>query len=295
MPGTSRNLAILFADVCESTAIYESIGDAKALALINQLFRLLEKEVATHAGVTVKNMGDSIVCQFRDADAACRAACAMQEAATKLASLRIKIGYTYGSVVLKDSDVFGDTVNVCARLVSLANPAQVLTTQQGVDALSPGLRGRCRELYATKVRGRNTQVSVWEVLWKSDPDVTKVDDPQPAAGDAAQWILKLSIGGESYVVAHDKAVRVGRDASNDIVVATEHASRLHARIFSRDDHFVVVDQSSNGTFLMVDGAAREVRLRRSEAVLGERGWIGLGKTAAKHGDHVLRYRLERRS
>jgi adenylate cyclase len=295
MPGTSRNLAILFADVCESTAIYENIGDAKALTLINQLLRLLEKEVGVHAGVTVKNMGDGIVCQFRDADAACRAASGMQEAATKLGGLKIKIGYTYGSVVLKDSDVFGDTVNVCARLVSLANPAQVLTTQQGVESLSPALRGRCRELYATKVRGRNTQVNVWEVLWNSDPDVTKLDDSAPAASDAAQWVLKLSIGGESYLVEHDKAVRIGRDASSDIVVTTESVSRLHARIFGREDHFVVVDQSSNGTFLMVDGAEREVRLRRGEAVLGERGWIGLGKTAAKHGDHVLRYRVERRS
>lgn len=295
MPGTSRNLAILFADVCESTAIYESIGDAKALALINQLFRLLEKEVAAYAGVTVKNMGDGVVCQFRDADAALRAACGMQEAATKLAKLKIKVGYTYGSVVLKDSDVFGDTVNVCARLVSLANPAQVLTTQQGVEALSPALRGRCRELYATKVRGRNTQVSVWEVLWTSDPDVTKLDDSALAGADAAQWVLKLSFGGESYVVDHDKVVRIGRGAASDIVVPTESASRLHARIFSRGDHFVLVDQSANGTFLMVDGAEREVRLRRSEAVLGERGWIGLGKTAAKHGDHVLRYRIERRA
>ena len=46
---------------------------------------------------------------------------------------------------------------------------------------------------------------------------------------------------------------------------------------------------------MVDGTTREVRLRRTEAVLGERGWIGIGKTAANHGDHVLRYRLERRT
>jgi hypothetical protein len=38
-----------------------------------------------------------------------------------------------------------------------------------------------------------------------------------------------------------------------------------------------------------------VRLRRSEAVLGERGWIGVGKTAGNHGDHVVRYRLERKS
>jgi hypothetical protein len=70
---------------------------------------------------------------------------------------------------------------------------------------------------------------------------------------------------------------------------------MHARVFGRGGQFVIADQSSNGTFLMVDGAARELRLRREQAVLGDRGWIGLGKTAATHGNHVLRYRLERRS
>jgi pSer/pThr/pTyr-binding forkhead associated (FHA) protein len=107
-------------------------------------------------------------------------------------------------------------------------------------------------------------------------------------------VLKLSIGGESYLVEPGAILRIGRDAGNDIVVATENASRVHARIFTREDHFVIVDQSSNGTFLMADGS-REVRLRRSEALLGDRGWIGLGRSAARHGDHVLRYRLERHS
>lgn len=298
MSETSGQRAILFADVCESTAIYESVGDARALALINRLFRQLDKKVNAAGGIIVKNLGDGIVCQFRDPEAAFRAACAMQESAAKVAedarpTMKIKVGYNYGPVVLKDRDVFGDTVNVCARLVSLANPAQVLTTQQTVEALSPGLRSRCRELYATKVRGRNTQVSVWEVLWSADPDVTKVEQSAPHEA-GVEWILKLSIGGESYVIEPGATFRIGRDSANDVVVATEHASRLHARIFTREDHFVLVDQSSNGTFLMVDGS-REVRLRRSEALLGERGWIGLGRSAAKHGDHVLRYRLERRS
>lgn len=297
---TAGQRAILFADVCESTAIYENVGDARALALINRLFRSLDKEVNAAGGVIVKNLGDGIVCQFREADAAFRAACAMQEQAARLGGegetvMKIKVGYTYGSVVLKDGDVFGDTVNVCARIVSLANPAQVLTTQQTVEALSPGLRGRCRELYSAKVRGRSSQVSVWEVLWRSDPDMTKLEDSGGAADDAADWVLKVTLAGENYLVDHKAVLKIGRDATNDVVVATEHASRLHARIFSRDDHYVIVDQSSNGTFLMVDGTAREVRVRRSEAVLGDRGWIGLGKSAAKHGDHVLRYRLERRS
>ena len=290
--------AVLFADVCDSTTMYEAMGDAKALALINRLFKLLDKQVNANSGITVKTLGDGLVCQFREADAAFRAACDMQAAAAKLAAdakppLKIKVGYTYGPVVLKDGDVFGDTVNVCARLVALANPSQVLTTLQAVEALSPGLRGRCRELYATRVRGRSGQLKVCEVLWRADPDVTKVDAADAEASAPRTWRLKLTIAGESFVVEDDAVMRIGRDASNEVVVATEHASRMHARIFNRADHFVIADQSSNGTFLMVDGSTREVRLRRSEAVLGERGWIGLGKSTSQHGDHVVRYRLER--
>jgi adenylate cyclase len=295
---TSGQRAILFADVCDSTAIYESIGDAKALALVNRLFKALDRHVNSNGGVTVKTLGDGMVCQFREADAAFHAACGMQEAASKLGAgaqpgLKIKVGYTYGPVVLKDRDVFGDTVNVCARLVSLANPAQVLTTKQTVEALPPGLRTRTRELYATKVRGRAGQVTVCEVMWSGDPDVTRVDGAEAPPEGKATWVLKLTHAGETYVVEEESVLRIGRDGSNDVVVVTEHASRMHARVFSKDDQFVIADQSANGTFVMVDGHAREIRLRRGEALLGERGWIGLGKSAAKHGDHVLRYRLER--
>ena len=184
-----------------------------------------------------------------------------------------------------------------ARLASLANPQQVLTTRETVDSLPPDLKGRCRELYATKVRGRQTEVTVCEVLWKSDPDKTRVNTFGTDTSPRASWkyILKLTYQGDTFTFDEGATARLGRDASNEVVVATENASRLHARIFNKDGHFVIADQSTNGTFLMVDGTTQEVRLRRSEAVLGERGWIGVGKSAASHGDHVLRYRLERSS
>jgi adenylate cyclase len=294
--------AILFADVCESTTIYEAIGDVKALGLINSLFKALDKAVNENGGVIVKTLGDGMVCQFREPAAAFRAACGMQETTAKVDAkgkqgLKIKVGYTYGPVVIKDRDVFGDTVNVCARLVSLANPTQVLTTRQTVAALSPELQQRCRELYTTKVRGRVGEVMVCEVLWRADPDTTRVTDFDQATSPKAAWtyVLKLTHAGESFVADGSMVVRIGRDATNEVVVATENASRLHARVFSRDGHFIIADQSTNGTFLMVDGTASEVRLRRSEAVLGERGWIGIGKSAQNHGDHVLRYRIERSS
>ena len=60
----SEQLAILFADICESTAIYESIGDARALAAINRVFTLLREKVEAAGGKVIKTLGDGMVCQF---------------------------------------------------------------------------------------------------------------------------------------------------------------------------------------------------------------------------------------
>ena len=290
--------AILFADVCDSTAIYETLGDTRALALVNRVFAMLAKKVKAARGAVVKTLGDGMVCQFASADAAFRAACEIQAGvkamSTQRGKLAIKVGFNYGPVVPKGDDVFGDTVNVCSRLVERANKGQVLSTQQTVDGLSPGLRKRCRSLYTTKLRGRAEPVAVCEILWRSDPDVTEVNLTQETLARAAQWVLKVRYGGETFDLEPSGTLTVGRDKSNDIVVASHHASRQHARLFGREGHFVVADQSSNGTFVAVDGHSRELRLRSEEGVLGERGAIGLGNPAGGGGDHVLSYRIERR-
>jgi adenylate cyclase len=296
----STQRAVLFADVCDSTALYESLGDAPALALVNTLFEKLGSITATHEGIVIKTLGDAVISQFRDADKAFRAACDMQTVAAALsprsqAKFAIKIAFNYGPVVLKDDDVFGDTVNVCSRLNTLGSPEQVLTTQPTVDALSPGLRVRCRQLYPLKVKGKAEQIMVFDVLWRLDPDITERDLPaRPPAARNAVAVLKISYGGESYTVGPAQEVLVGRDKGNDVIIESTRASRVHARIFGRDGNFVIADQSSNGTFLLIDGNSREMLLRREEAVMGERGWVGFGKSAEGHGTHVLRYRMEKR-
>ena len=292
---------MLFADVCNSTGIYEAVGDKSALALINRLFGRLAKKVKDSGGAVVKTLGDGMVCQFEIPDAAFRAACDMQAAAVGMPSpsgqkrLEIKIAWNYGPVVTKGSDVFGDTVNVCARLAALANANQILTTQETVEALSPGLRLRCRELPPAKIRGRVGQVKVSELMWRSEADVTEVElgDALESRATGGQWQLKLTYAGANLVVGAADTVKLGRDKGNQVVVASSLASRVHARIFGREGNFVIADQSANGTFLLVDGSSREMRLRREEAVMGERGWIGLGKSAGTHGPHMVRYRLER--
>ena len=290
---------VLFVDVADSTRIYELLGDTRALALINTLFGLLDKVSARHGGTVVKKLGDGMVCAFPDPNAAFHAACDMQIAAAAAHPARapdrltIKIGFTFGPVVLSEGDVFGDTVNVCARLVALANGEQAITTQQTVDALEPGLRTRCRQLFPIRVRGRHEEIIACNVLWRSDPDATETNLARATLTRGSETVLKITYQGELHVVRSGGAgMRIGRDKENDLVVESHFASRVHSRLYAREGHFVLQDQSSNGTYLLADGSSAEILLRREEAVLSDRGWIGLGNSAARHGDHTLRYRIE---
>jgi adenylate cyclase len=289
--------AVLFVDVTDSTKIYESLGDTVALALINGLFARLDKIVAKYSGTVVKTLGDGMVCVFEEADNAFRAACEMQtsvHAGTQGARnrLQIKVSFTYGPVILSKGDVFGDTMNVCARLVTLANPEQILTSAQTVEALSPGMRARCRALFPTRIKGKTEEVPVCDVTWRYDPAVTESNLTRADLARASQQALKLIYRGNIFIVNRNRpVVQMGRDESNDIVIVSLFASRIHARVQERDGHYVLTDLSSNGTFLLVDDHSSEVLLRREEAVLGGRGWIGLGKNATKHGDHSVRFTL----
>ena len=115
-----------------------------------------------------------------------------------------------------------------------------------------------------------------------------------------QFALKLIYRANIFVVnrAHP-ALQMGRDDNNDIVVVSLFASRVHARVEARDGQFVLVDLSSNGTFVLPDGRAEEDvaerRLRQEEMVLAGRGWLGMGRSASRHGDHSVRFMVQAES
>jgi hypothetical protein len=128
-----------------------------------------------------------------------------------------------------------------------------------------------------------------------------VTDPQNA--------LKLIYRANIFVVNRTHpALQMGRGDSNDIVIVSLFASRVHARVEARDGQFVLVDLSSNGTFVLLDDPSRaesdtqsteesdaqlpEIRLREEELVLTGRGWLGMGRSAGKHGDHSVRFSVE---
>ena len=126
-------------------------------------------------------------------------------------------------------------------------------------------------------------------------DVTEAFSRSQLTAATPASVLKLTYGGDTTVVEPDASVRLGRGKGNEVIVTSSKASRVHARIYGRGTNFVIADQSSNGTFIMVDGSTREIRLRREEAHLGERGTIGLGSPTSPTGDHLLTYKVQRRA
>ena len=74
-----------------------------------------------------------------------------------------------------------------------------------------------------------------------------------------------------------KSINLGRADDNDVVIKGNLISRIHAKIEMRRGKFVLIDQSTNGTFVQnVQGD--ETLVRRDSTELGDEGTIGLGRT-----------------
>ena len=271
-------MAVLFADVSGSTKLYEVLGDALALATIGRCVTLMSTVCVGHGGRVVKTIGDEVMAVFPAADKAAQAAAEMQARIREHppvggSRLGIRIGFHVGQAIEAEGDVFGDSVNVAARMAALAKREQVILSSHAADALAPSLRARLRAVDTLSVKGKTQDIGIYELIWQeSDEDLTAVATRREAL--PARIVLRH---GTQEIVLDETAttITLGRDAQNDIVIADRKASRLHGRVERRRDKFVIVDQSSNGTFVTVDGEP-EIMLRREELMLRGRGHVTFG-------------------
>ena len=291
MESAPRKLAILFADVAGSTKLYETLGDAEALATIGRCLEVMKAVCDEHGGRIVKTIGDEAMAVFPLPANAAYAAIAMQTQISALrtntgAPLAIHAGFHFGPVIDENADVFGDAVNVAARLSSLAKAGQTLVSGETVEALSPALRARTRDQDAHTVRGKQNDIRTFELLWQESEEELTAMSTRPAIRPVG---LKLTHGARELDLDQNSApITLGRDAQNDVVIMDRKASRLHARIERRRDKFVLVDVSSNGTFCRVNGES-EIMLRREELILRGNGRLTFGHTGQDDSTEAVEY------
>lgn len=127
------NLTLLFSDLTGSTALYERVGDARAYAIVQEHFRLMEAAIARQEGAVVKTMGDAVMATFPTPRQAVEASLeAVREAEAQHGELGIgvKLGVHEGPCLAVRAnerlDFFGTTVNIAARLQGQAGAGELV-------------------------------------------------------------------------------------------------------------------------------------------------------------------------
>lgn len=280
----------MFADVSRSTELYEKVGDLAAFEAIARCIALMKSCSQASGGRIVKTIGDEVMVVFSSAERAMQAAIDMQSAISELPAMAaspmsLRIGFHYGPVLRDESgDVFGDTVNLAARLTELASPGQIITSKEAVERLSARLHQMVRYLYPIQVRGKRQPTELFEAIWQLGADLTVMGNDDQRRPDASSLTLRYRDASFEMNEA-STIVTIGRCASMNIVVHDRRASRMHASIECRGGRYVLVDCSSNGTRVVIDGG-QELILRRDEVTLWGHGWISFGSSAGDDAERV---------
>lgn len=297
--GKEIELAILFADVVGSTRLYELMGDLRARDMVSICIDVMRGATEQRHGTVIKTMGDEVMASFPSADEALNAAAQMQQQISNHAQLKvdgqpvaIRIGCHFGPVVLESRDVFGSTVHTANRMTSQAKAGQIITTAATIDHLSPEWRAACRLIDNAPIKGQGNEVPLYEVLWQTE-DVTSMVPALALKGrQAAAARLRLRwLDREVVVDERHPSVTIGRAEDNDLVVKGNLISRLHARIELSRNKLVLIDQSTNGTFVQTLGG-EESFVRRDSLQLKGEGMIGLGRLPESESAQTIRFACE---
>jgi adenylate cyclase len=283
--GAGRHATVLFADVSGSTRLYEAAGDAVATETIARIIAEMRRATLEAGGRVVKTIGDEVMALFPTPEAAATAASQIQLETDTMPGvagmkLGVRIGFHSGPVIQRDNDVFGDTVNLAARLVAQAAKQQIITSADTAQTLGDSYKDRLRGLYAITVKGKNDDIGLCELIWRYDGSTTVILKPkgaeQPAKPKAV--VLRLKYRGREIVRRRDNdSVTLGRDETSGLVITEDKCSRHHCTIERRGDKFVLKDHSTNGTYVTI-GEEDEVHLQRDEVVLRKKGWLSFGQT-----------------
>ncbi|MBF0128066.1 MAG: adenylate/guanylate cyclase domain-containing protein [Magnetococcales bacterium] len=288
-------MSIMFADIAGSTKLYETIGDAKAREITSRCIELLSKITAQHGGRVVKTIGDEVMCTFPSADTAAQASVQMQEDVASQAprwgtALKIRVGFHYGDVIKENGDVFGDAVNLAARMAAQAKGDQIITTGDTLELMSPHLRMDSRMLITTTVKGKAKPIQIVELTWGEEEELTVMGGISPAVvAPKVTTSMIVSFEGQQIALGESQSVvSFGRGTTNSFVVPDSMSSRVHSRMEFRRGKIFLVDQSTNGTFV-INSKGQQTFVHRDEHLMEGSGVIGLGRVVAPDDPLAVHY------
>lgn len=274
-----RPAAVLFVDVSDSTRYFERYGEVAGHAMVERCLGIVVPEIERHGGTVVKTLGDGLLAVFDravdlvDASRALHLAIVEANRSRPTEVVSVHCGGDFGAIARDAAgDIFGDVVNVAARLQALAARGQTFVTSDLVETLEPGAQEGIRQVGSFPLHGRSAEVETYEVLWRIGTSTV----PVARAAVKLESSLSLQFKGNAIELPADRdRLTIGRVPGNDFVVEDAAVSREHAEILRRKGLLYLVDRSTNGTFLETEGGIVR-HVQHAEVPLEGQGRIVLG-------------------
>lgn len=288
-------VAIVFADVVGSTQLYDKFGDTRASETVALCLDIMKEATHQFNGTVIKTIGDEVMSTFETVDDAMGAAVTMQSRVTTETKedgipVTIRIGCHYGPVVQEQNDIFGAAVHTANRMTSQAKAKQIVVSGFTVEQMGPDLRKQTRQIDVATVRGRLDEVALYELEWQPEEATSMLPTIEWETRERRASKLLLNFRDTTVEVSDKrKSINLGRADDNDLVVKGNLISRIHAKIEMRRGKFVIVDQSTNGTFLQ-SVTGKETFVRRDTAELDNEGTIGLGRAEGPGSNLAIYYK-----
>lgn len=210
-----KNVTVMFTDIKGSTAYFETYGDVEGRAMVQRHNAIMIPKVEQNGGKVIKTIGDAIMATFDESAKGVRAAIAMQKALAeynakvdqKHKKILVRIGLNFGPAVVEEKDVFGDAVNVAARVESQADAEQIMVSED----LYKQVRGEddilVRFVGEVTVKGKAEPVKLYRVLWSDEQLVSEGEFKKAATRRTVDKRGKVSRGRVIELVT-------SRDANN---------------------------------------------------------------------------------
>ena len=289
-------VAIVFADVVGSTQLYDKFGDTKASETVAQCLDVMKDATHQYNGTVIKTIGDEVMSTFPSVEEAMGAAVMMQKRISAdhrggdRIAVSIRIGCHYGPVVQEQNDIFGAAVHTANRMTSQAKARQIVISGETVARMSPELKRQTRQIDVATVRGKLDEVALYELLWNPEEATSML--PTIGWEDQQRKASKLVLSFRDQAIEVNdkrKSVIMGRAEDNDLVIKGNLISRIHAKVEMRRGKFVLVDQSTNGTFVQ-NLQGEETFIRRDSTEISGEGTIGLGRSEEPGASLAIHYK-----
>jgi class 3 adenylate cyclase len=168
---TRKPVTILFTDVEGSTRYWDRHGDIKGRLMIDQHNRVVFPVIRQHQGKIVKTIGDAVMASFRDPENAVKAAIAIQQGLEKKRKedrtfrMHVRIGVHTGQAIVENKDVFGDAVNVAARIEARGKGDEILVSGATARAMNKDTY-HLKKKGSFALKGKKNPLTLYRCKWQ---------------------------------------------------------------------------------------------------------------------------------